>query len=36
MFLNIVFAVCMLLGSDVSEKAASESLRNYVQSAFLL
>ena len=32
---NIMLAVCMLLGGDVSEKEASVSLVNCVQSAFL-
>ena len=32
---SIVFALCMLVEGDVSEKAASVSLVNCVQSAFL-
>ena len=35
MFVNIILAVCMLVGGDVSEKAASVSLVNCVPSALL-
>ena len=35
MFVNIVLAVCMLVGGDVSEKVTSVSLVNCVQSDFL-
>ena len=32
MFVNIVFAVCMLVGGDVSEKAASVSLESLIDT----
>ena len=35
MFVKMVFAVCMSGGGKMSEKAASVSVVNYVQSAFL-
>ena len=35
MFVNIVIAVSMLVGGDVSERAATVSLVNCGQSAFL-
>ena len=35
MFVNIILAVCMLMGDDLYEKAASVYLVNYDQSVYL-
>ena len=35
MFVNIMFVVCILVGGDMYEKAASVSLLNCLQLAFL-